>query len=86
VSPEQPPRFESIFLAAKRYPTTGRAVGRGRRTSGATRATGGVADPEAPDVNSTTGTTPNDVHVGRAQGQDVGYAGETGAERRAAAE
>ncbi len=46
----------------------------------------GVEDAEAADQHSTTGTTPNEVHVGRAQGQDVGYAGETGAERRAAAQ
>ena len=49
-----------------------------------TRATGGEPDPEAPDSNSTTGTTPNETYVGRDQGQDVGYTGETGAERRAA--
>ena len=48
------------------------------------RATGGVPDPDAPDQGSTTGTTPNDEFVGRVAGQDVGYAGETGAERRAA--
>jgi len=48
-----------------------------------TRATGGEPQPDAPDANSTTGTTPNDMYVGRDQGQDVGYAGETGAERRA---
>src|SRR4051794_34797668 len=48
-----------------------------------TRATGGEPDPDAPDTNSTTGTTPNDMYVGRDQGQDVGYAEETGAERRA---
>ena len=47
-----------------------------------TRATGGEPQPRAPDANSSTGTTPNDVHVGRAGGPDVGYAGETGAERR----
>ena len=47
-----------------------------------TRATGGEPSSGAPDANSTTGTTPNDVHVGRASGPDVGYAGETGAERR----
>lgn len=47
-----------------------------------TRATGGEPQPDAPDSNSTTGTTPNDVSVGRASGPDVGYAGETGAERR----
>ncbi len=50
------------------------------------RATGGVPAPDAPDQGSTTGTTPSDVFVGRVAGQDVGYAGETGAERRAAAE
>ena len=48
------------------------------------RATGGVEDPDAPDQASSTGTTPNDTFVGQATGQDVGYAGETGAERRAA--
>ena len=47
------------------------------------RATGGVEDPSAPDQASTTGTTPNEEFVGRVSGQDVGYAGETGAERRA---
>ena len=50
------------------------------------RATGGVPDPEAPDQGSTTGTTPNDVFVGRVAGQDVGYAEEQGGERRAAYE
>ena len=49
------------------------------------RATGGVADDDAPDQGSSTGTTPNDEVVGRVSGQDVGYAGETGAERRAEA-
>jgi hypothetical protein len=48
------------------------------------RDTGGVPDPEMPDQASTTGTTPDDEYVGRVAGQDVGYAGETGAERRAA--
>jgi hypothetical protein len=47
------------------------------------RATGGVEDPDKPDQGSTTGTTPDDEYVGRVAGQDVGYAGETGAERRA---
>ena len=50
------------------------------------RETGGVEDPSAPDQGSTTGTTPNEEFVGRVSGQDVGYAGETGAERRAAYE
>jgi len=50
------------------------------------RNTGGVDDPAADDPNSTTGTTPNDEYVGRVEGQDVGYAGETGAERRAQAQ
>lgn len=47
------------------------------------RATGGVPNPEHPDQGSTTGTTPSDEFVGRVAGQDVGYAGEQGAERRA---
>jgi hypothetical protein len=47
------------------------------------RATGGVPDEDAPDQGSSTGTTPNEEMVGRVSGQDVGYAGETGAERRA---
>jgi hypothetical protein len=34
---------------------------------------------------STTGTAPDDEFAGRVSGQDVGYAGETGAERRAGA-
>jgi hypothetical protein len=48
------------------------------------RATGGVEDPEAPDQASTTGTTPKGEYVGRIAGEDVGYAGEQGADRRAA--
>lgn len=47
------------------------------------REIGGVEDPEEPDQASTTGTTPNGEFVGRIAGDDVGYAGETGAERRA---
>ena len=47
------------------------------------RATGGVEDASAPDQGSTTGTTPSETFVGHAVGQDVGYAGEQGAERRA---
>ena len=50
------------------------------------RETGGVPDPDEPDQGSTTGTTPSEEFVGQATGQDVGYAGETGAERRAAVE
>jgi hypothetical protein len=50
------------------------------------RDTGGVEDPSQPDQASTTGTTPNDEFVGRVAGQDVGYAGETGAEARAEAD
>jgi len=34
------------------------------------------------DQASTTGTTPKGVYVGRIAGDDVGFAGETGAERR----
>ncbi|MDP9428670.1 MAG: hypothetical protein M3Q47_07260 [Actinomycetota bacterium] len=47
------------------------------------RATGG-GDSDAPDAASTTGTGESDTFVGRVSGQDVGYAEETGAERRAA--
>jgi hypothetical protein len=49
------------------------------------RAVGGGAG-DAPDADSTTGTGGNGTFVGRASGQDVGYAEETGAERRAAEE
>jgi hypothetical protein len=47
------------------------------------RETGGVPNPDAADQGSTTGTTPSGEFVGRVAGQDVGYAEETGAERRA---
>lgn len=47
-----------------------------------TRATGGADRPDAEDQNSTTGTPANDTFVGRVSGEDVGYAGETGAEAR----
>jgi hypothetical protein len=48
-----------------------------------TRATGGGPSDE-PDAEATTGTGESGTFVGRVAGQDVGYAGETGAERRAA--
>jgi hypothetical protein len=48
--------------------------------SRATRDAGG----EGPDADSTTRTGDSETFVGRVAGQDVGYAGETGAERRAA--
>jgi hypothetical protein len=51
----------------------------------ASRDTGGVENPDQPDQQSTTGTTPNEKFVGRVAGQDVGYAGETGAEARSEA-
>ncbi|MGH3097054.1 MAG: hypothetical protein ACRDMV_13790 [Streptosporangiales bacterium] len=47
-----------------------------------TRATGGADRPDAEDQNSTTGTPANDTFVGRVSGEDVGYAGQTGAEAR----
>ena len=47
-----------------------------------TRETGG-APGDGGDRATTTGTGPSDEFVGRVGGQDVGYAGETGAERRA---
>ncbi len=49
------------------------------------RDTGGNPDAEEPDSLGTTGTGDSDEFVGRVAGQDVGYAGETGAERRAEA-
>ena len=49
------------------------------------RATGGDGDPGG-DAATTTGTGESESFVGRVAGQDVGYAGETGAERRAAEE
>lgn len=55
-------------------------------TSAASRDTGGVPNPDHPDQHTATGTTPNEEFVGRVAGQDVGYAGETGAEARAAAD
>jgi hypothetical protein len=49
------------------------------------RAAGG--DPgQGGDSGSTTGTGESEEFVGRAQGQDVGYEGETGAEARARAD
>ena len=51
-----------------------------------TREVGGEPDPGQPDQNTTTGTTPTQEYVGRVAGDDVGYAGETGAERRAEAD
>ncbi len=50
--------------------------------SGRPQDTGGKPDTEAADRHSTTGTTPNDVFVGRVAGDDPGYL-ETGAEKRA---
>ncbi|MCW2683768.1 MAG: hypothetical protein JWP33_1681 [Blastococcus sp.] len=47
------------------------------------RAIGGGPS-EEPDAAATTGTGESEEFVGRVAGQDVGYAGETGAERRAA--
>jgi hypothetical protein len=49
------------------------------------RDTGGVENPVHPDQQSTTGTTPDESFVGRVAGDDVGYAGETGAEARSEA-
>lgn len=49
------------------------------------RATGGGPS-DAPDARGTTGIGDSDTFVGRVAGQDVGYAGETGAERRQAAQ
>jgi len=47
------------------------------------RATGGDSDADGADALSTTGTGDSGEFVGRVSGQDVGYAGLTGAEARA---
>jgi hypothetical protein len=49
------------------------------------RDTGGVAQPDAPDQASTTGSSPTPEFVGRVAGADEGDVGESGAERRAEA-
>lgn len=48
------------------------------------RETGGVANPDAPDQASSTGTSPTEEYVGRIAGDDPGDIEESGAERRAA--
>jgi hypothetical protein len=55
-----------------------------------TRETGGVRDGHPDDrtegdAESTSGTGESEEFVGRVAGLDLGYAGETGAERRAEA-
>ncbi|EIE97910.1 hypothetical protein [Saccharomonospora glauca] len=47
-----------------------------------TRATGGRPGDERGANASSTGPGHNDTFVGRIEGDDLGYAGETGAERR----
>lgn len=47
------------------------------------RPVGGEHRPDADDAHSTTGPSANETFVGRVSGDDSGYAGETGAERRA---
>ena len=47
------------------------------------RDTGGVPADDDANEASTTSTTPKGDYVGRIAGDDVGYAEETGAERRA---
>ena len=47
------------------------------------RATGGEDRPDAPDEAATTSTTRTPEYVGRVAGDDIGFAEETGAERRA---
>lgn len=49
----------------------------------ASRVAGGVHQQLDADRGSTTGTGVTDVHVGQIAGDDLGYAEETGAERRA---
>lgn len=47
------------------------------------RATGGEHEELSGDRGSVTGTGRSETFVGRVAGDDLGYAGETGAERRA---
>ncbi|MBV9595093.1 MAG: hypothetical protein JO147_15000 [Actinobacteria bacterium] len=49
------------------------------------RATGGLPGKDRPDHASTTGVEESPEFVGRIAGDDVGYAEETGSERRAEA-
>lgn len=72
-------------LRAKfRRPSTAEDVAADPATA-SSRDTGG-SDRYDGDSASTTGTGRNEGFVGRVAGQDVGYAGETGAEARAAAQ
>lgn len=66
-----------------RRPGTAEDVAADPATAGS-RDTGG-ADRDDADSASTTGTGSTEEFVGRVSGQDVGFAGETGAEARAAA-
>jgi hypothetical protein len=52
-------------------------------TTASNRATGGGHDELSEDRGSVTGTGRSEEFVGRVAGDDLGYAGETGAERRA---
>src|ERR671931_583266 len=68
-----------------------RAIGAGREADVAvdpqvagSRATGGGAGDGA-DSATTTGTGRSETFVGRVAGDDLGYVGDTGAERRACA-
>jgi len=54
--------------------------------AGCRRLVLGIGGSACTDGGSTTGTGRSQTFVGRVGGQDVGYAGETGAERRGAAE
>ncbi|GAA3233532.1 hypothetical protein GCM10017691_29230 [Pseudonocardia petroleophila] len=56
------------------------ALADSRETGGSAEDTPGDA---AGDSTSTTGTDRTEEFVGRVAGDDAGYAGETGAERRA---
>ena len=53
------------------------------RQVASSRATGGTDATDDADQASTTGTSATPEYVGRIAGDDVGYAGETGAKRRA---
>lgn len=46
------------------------------------RETGGEPARDGGDAAATTGPAPNDMFVGRVAGDDLGYVGDTGAEKR----
>jgi hypothetical protein len=82
--------LKSRFLEAVKRDRAGRKLGEtdapGNTDTARSRPTGGVADSDAGDRHSTTGTTPNESFVGRASGDEAAEEGPSGAEVRAGQE